>query len=204
MLTTHLTVPQNPRFFVVEGLDGSGKSTLAADLSRVLGGQSKTTPNKALRRISSDVMAGLAGSPLAKQTYYLATVAHASDQARRAVGNGQTVVLDRYLLSTMVYATARGGALPWAELEKRLFPAHVTLFVDVPLAVRRRRLEMRSMHAEDRETLDPSMDASLRSLYFEWADHRVAGRFIHLDLNGRESPRQVRELALSHLLPVAA
>ena len=199
-----MAAPTHPQFIVVEGLDGSGKSTLAADLALRLGGAATTTPSPELRRIRPAILDGLSGSPVARQAFYLATVAHASDGIRSSLARGQTVILDRYLLSTMVYAAARGEFLRWPELERDLLPAHLTLFVDVPLAVRRARLQRRGMGAEDRETLDPSTDRALRDLYLRWARHPVAGRFVRLEVGPHDAPAAVTARALGLLHRSAA
>ena len=187
------------RFVVIEGLDGSGKSTLARLLAAELGARVMTTPRESVRAVRSQVIAGLAASPVARQAFYLATVEAASEEIRAAGGGGQSVGLDRYLLSTMVYAQTRGEHLRWPALEDRLVPADVTLFVDLPLAVRRARLEARGMSAADVETLDPAFDREVRRRYLCWATHRVAGRFVSLRLTGNEGPDQVAQMALHAL-----
>jgi len=187
------------QFIVVEGLDGSGKSTLARDLALALGATSMTTPPPSVRAVRETVIAGLSGSPVAQQAFYLATLAHASDTIAPMLRAGSSVVLDRYLLSTMVYAVQRGEHLRWRELEESLLPAHVTVFLDVPLAIRRARLEARGMSLADIESLDPAFDAGVRRLYLDWSRHPVAGRFVHLQLQGTETPAAIAERVLGLL-----
>ena len=187
-ITTRQSTAQ---FIAVEGLDGSGKSTLVRDLARRLGATSMTTPSPPVRAVREAVIAGLSGSPVARQAFYLATLAHASDTIAPMLRAGSGVVLDRYLLSTMVYAVQRGEHLRWRELEESLLPAHVTVFLDVPLAVRRARLEARGMSLADIESIDPPFDAGVRRLYMDWSRHPVAGRFVHLQLQGTETPDHI-------------
>ena len=200
----HDTGSPTAPFIVIEGLDGSGKSTLARDLAMALGGIQMTTPSPALRDVRETILLGLRGSPIARQAFYLATLAHAADVIRPVIGAGRPVVLDRYLLSTMVYAAQRGEYLRWAELEARLLPADVTVFLDVPLHERKARLERRGMSAADIETLDPDFDAGVRRRYLEWSHHPATGRFVHLHVAGHESPSDIAQRALSSLEAKAA
>lgn len=188
------------RFVVVEGLDGSGKSTLAGLVAQELGGIVMSTPNAAVRAVRSQVVAGLTASPVARQAFYLATVEAASETIRGHLAAGRSVVLDRYLLSTMVYAEARGAHLRWPELERRLLPAHVTLFMDVPREVRERRMQARGMTAADVETLDPAFDAAVRAGYDRWSTHRVVGRWQWMGLAGDESAEEVAEFVARYLV----
>ena len=188
-----------PPFIAVEGLDGSGKSTLAGALAAALDGISLTTPCPLVRSVRARVVEGLAGSPVARQAFYLATVAHASDRIRSLVAEGHTVVLARYLLSTMVYAEQRGAHLRWPELEASLLPADVTVFLDVPLAVREERMAARGVSPADLETLDPTFDEGLRRGYLAWSAHPVAGTFLHVVLRGDEGPDEVTERVLALL-----
>lgn len=190
-----MSTSSQSRFIVVEGLDGSGKSTLARALAERLGARLATTPAPSVRAVRAAVLGGLANSAVARQIFYLATVEAASEAIRREVDAGHSVLLDRYLLSTMVYAAQRGEHLRWPALEARLLPAHVTLFVDLPMNVRKRRLAARGMSDADVETLAPEFDLGVRRKYLEWAGHPVAGRFVRLELTGAESPREVADLA---------
>ena len=186
------------RFIVLEGLDGSGKSTVAADLARRLDAVLMTTPGELLRAVRPQVLAGLLGL-VARQAFYLATVEQASEEARESLAQGRSVVLDRYLLSTMVYAVQRGPALRWPELERRLLPADITVFLDLPLPVRRARLALRGAGEDDRETLTPTFDWGVRDRYREWATHPVVGRFEHLELTGDEPPEAIVQELLARM-----
>jgi dTMP kinase len=195
-------------FVVIEGLDGSGKSTLAAALSARRGARCTTTPEPALRKVRNQVLTGLQNSQLAHQAFYLATVEAASCSIRAEVTAGGSVVLDRYLLSTMVYAEQRGVQVRWPALEHGLFPADATVFIDVPRAIRQARMEARGMSPADIETLDPAFDEGVRSRYLEWSRHRVVGQFIHVVLKGSETPEEVLDrveaaLGTPQLLPAS-
>lgn len=175
-----------PPFVVLEGLDGSGKSTIARALAQRMGWRFLTTPGEDLRTIRDEVVRALSASPAARQAFYLATVEEASEEIRALRRSGRGVVLDRYLLSTMVYAEQRGGSLRWRELEHRLLAPDLTVFLDLPLAVRRARLAQRGSTDADVESLHAAFDAGVRAGYRRWGRHRVAGRFLPLMLEGHE------------------
>jgi thymidylate kinase len=88
--------------------------------------------------------------------------------------------MDRYFLSTQVYAEIRGSRLDLDRLGDQLLPADLTVYLDVPVPVRRARLFARHCTPADRETLTPGTDAGLRSLYLEKSTLAVAGRFARL------------------------
>jgi len=186
------------RFIVLEGLDGSGKSTTARLLASALGARSMTTPSERLRRVRGAVVEALA-SPVARQTFYLATVEEASEEIRGLRDAGVDVVLDRYLLSKMAYAEQRGDAPRWTALEDRLLPADFTFFLDLPYEVRRSRVLERGATAADRETLDPLFDQGVRARYRSWSKHRVARRYFEVRLAGDETPEEVVALVLEHI-----
>lgn len=186
------------RLIVLEGLDGSGKSTVAAGLAQRLGAALMTTPGELLRGVRARVLQGLQ-TPVARQVFYLATVEEASEEARNHLSRGRSVVLDRYLLSTMVYAVQRGPSLRWPELEQRLLPADLTVFLDLPLPVRRQRLARRGAGEDDRETLAEVFDQGVRRRYLDWSTHPTVGRFVHLDLSGAEPPEAIVDDLLERL-----
>ncbi len=170
---------------VVEGLDGSGKSTLARGLSEALGAVSMTTPCQALRHLRGDILDGLRHDPLAVELFYAATVQAASAEIGEHLSAGRSVVMDRYWLSTVVYARQRRDFAELLEVERRLLPADVTIWLDVPLDIRRERLAARGLSAADRETLSEEMDAALRRGYLAASRRPVVGRFLRLEAGGR-------------------
>ncbi|MFT5685949.1 MAG: dTMP kinase [Myxococcota bacterium] len=170
-----------PLLIVVEGLDGCGKSTLAHGLAKALGAVQMTTPSDALRSLRGEILDGLRHDPLAVELFYAATVQAASAEIGEHLSAGRSVVVDRYWLSTVVYARQRRDFAELLEIERRLLPADVTVWLDVPLSVRRARLEARGQSAADRETLSEEMDAALRRGYLAASRRPVVGRFHRLD-----------------------
>lgn len=99
-------MPTNPFFVVLEGIDFTGKSCIAEAIARQTGAGLLSTPPRELIesgcREKIDRLYENCG--LAAQLFYCSTVAHASQRIREDyLQKGRSVVLDRYLASTVVY-----------------------------------------------------------------------------------------------------
>ncbi len=167
-------------FLVVEGLDGTGKSTLAAALAAHLGAALLRTPSNELGAVRPVVDAAFAASPVATQLFYGATVVHASDRARALLAQGTPVVIDRYWLSTLVYAACRDAHVDLGPVEPVLLRPDLTVFVDADERVRRARLAARGMTAADRDSV--AQREALRARYLEGLSTcALAGRVLRID-----------------------
>lgn len=176
--------PNNPAFVVFEGLDGSGKSACAKRTAEVLGAYYLKTPSGPLLDHRESIIASFEGSQEAAQLLYLASVANASRIVKSHLAAGRSVVLDRYLLSTQVYADFRGSTLKIDDaLSEVLRPADLTIYLDAPLAVRRRRIRERAtvVAASDAETLLDAADSSLCAGYRRRFGLAISGRVLVLD-----------------------
>jgi dTMP kinase len=184
-----------PVFVVFEGLDGSGKSTCARGVAERLGARYMTTPSPVVRAHRDHVVGSYAGCQEAAQLFYLSTVFAASDEVRCLLDNTVSVVLDRYFLSTQAYAEFRGSRLDVDALGDSLVSADVTVFLDVPLEVRRRRLEARGSSMADRETLSAPADRHLRAAHARRAALSVVGRWLCVDA-ATETPEALQDLVV--------
>jgi dTMP kinase len=184
-----------PIFVVLEGLDGAGKTTCAIELARAIGAEYMTTPSPAVRHVRQSILDSFGGSQQAAQLFYLSTVFAASLQVRRALNAGKSVVLDRYFLSTQVYAQFRGSPLELDFLATELVPADVTIYLDTPLAVRKERLSNRSCSAADHETLTTAADALLNELYRQKSGLPVVGAWKRLSLSDETVEDQIVRIA---------
>ena len=127
-------------FIVLEGLDGSGKSTLARKLAELLTAHLLSTPLKSLVGVRAEVDQVFNQSNRARSLWYSAHVQCASEQIRGLLSQGHNVVLDRYWLSTCVYAKED---LQWELLLEHLLTPTCTVFLDVPRELRASRLHAR-------------------------------------------------------------
>jgi len=152
-------------FVALEGPDGSGKTTQAARLAAWLAATGRevvpcrepggTALGERLRSIlldRSDLVIGIR----AEMLLFMAARAQLVDQViRPALARGAVVVVDRFLLSTVVYQGHAGGLDP-GELWRvglaataGLLP-DLTLLVDVPPEVARERIGPGRDRIEDR------------------------------------------------------
>lgn len=169
-------------FVVFEGLDGTGKTSCAKQTAKQLGAHYMTTPTLALRKHRDEIIGSFKGNQEAAQLFYLATVLAASDEAKSCLATGQSVVLDRYFLSTQVYAEFRGSVLDVDEsIGKLLLPADWTVFLEAALNVRQCRVHERGCSAADSETLTPAANHALLRGYERRMQLPVTGLGIRVD-----------------------
>ena len=182
-------------FITVEGIEGCGKSTLVAGLSTRLRAAGRETivsrepggtpAGDAIRRIFLEP--GLEIAPLTEALLINASRAqHVVDLIEPALSRGATVLVDRFVDSTLAYqgygrgidlgllanlcATAAGGRAP-----------DVTLVLDLPVALSRERVSRRDGGAADRmEREDPAFYERVRLGFLELAA-RGGGRYRVLD-----------------------
>lgn len=195
--------PNRPLFIAFEGLDGTGKTSCARRTAELLGAHFMTTPPESMRACRDRVLASLADSQEAAQLFYLATVVAAAREVEGRMAAGMSVVLDRYLLSTQVYAEFRGSTLPLPETIERLIrPADITLYLEASREVRFERTQRRA-HATsaDQETFGSEADQRLREGYRRWLAHPVVGQLITLDSQSAACDslaREVVRIAIAH------
>ena len=147
---------RSPLFIALEALDGVGKTTLASDLAARLSGVAMDTPGPKLRPLRSKVLAALGPHQAARCLFYAASVLVAGQRARAILQGGSSVVMDRYWLSTICYARARGVELDVTAIEAAVPVPDVTVLVTLDERERQRRLRDRGYTDADRETLVPS------------------------------------------------
>ncbi len=147
------------RFLTLEGIDGCGKSTQAHLLGERL--QAAGLPVRKTREpggtpIGAQLRAVLldarnaALAPHAELLLYLADrVQHLQEVIRPALAAGEVVVCDRYHDATVAYQ-GHGRGLDFAPLadfiaaEILRTPPHLTLWLDVPVAVGQARIAARN------------------------------------------------------------
>jgi len=113
--------------------------------------------------------------------FYAASVVAASKQVGHHLQNGRRVVMDRYWLSTLTYHRLAGVQSELPEVAAALFPAHVTVFLNVATAVRLHRLQQRGkLMPHDHATVQAGVGEQLAGLYRGYAKLAVTGKFVEL------------------------
>lgn len=172
-----------PVFIALEGMDGTGKSTLARALAEALDARLLRTPADELAHARPDIDAALAPSAVATQLFYAATVALASDQARRLMADGRSVVMDRYWASTLAYAQCRSDQVELDGVARTLLTPDLTVYLTADDRVRARRMARRGMSVADRASL--AQRAALRAAYERALLAFPGRRLLRLDTGGR-------------------
>lgn len=187
-------------FIVVESLDGVGKTTLVRGLAKILGGFAMTTPGHALRHVAADILAALGDDQIARCLFYSATVHAEGARARRMADQGEIVVMDRYWLSTIAYARARGVVADLTAIEALVPRPDLTVLLTLDEAERQRRLLSRgNATAADIETLDPTFRETVLR---EMRQVRCAAGMgpIEVDITGADQAEAIRRV-LDRLAP---
>lgn len=134
-----------------------------------------------MRGFRDALIESFGGCQEAAHLFYLGTVFAASREIEALLARGQSVVLDRYFLSTQAYAAFRGSRVQLDETQGLLVPAHLTVLVEAPLSVRRARLIARGLSPADRETMEDEAEARLRAEHDRRLGLPVMGRVLRLD-----------------------
>lgn len=142
-------------FIVVEALDGVGKTTLVRNLTARLGAVAMATPGDSIKPLSGQILDALGDHQEARCLFYGATVLAQGRRAREVADRGGVVVMDRYWLSTLAYARARGVVVDLAAIEGLVPVPDITVLLTLDEGERVRRLRARGGEtAADIETLD--------------------------------------------------
>lgn len=199
-------------FILVEGPEGAGKTSLARWISARLLAEGRTVVS--VREPGGTPVAEAARKIALKSTHDLAPAAELflilaarADLVTRvikpALEAGDIVVADRFGLSTLCYQVA-GRGLPRAEVTAALQLAtqgvtpHLTLVLDVPVAVGRAR-QRRARKTQDRfESADDAFHERVRQAYLDCQGPGVA----HLDAT--QPKRTVREAAWQEVAAATA
>jgi dTMP kinase len=158
-------------FVVLEGLEGAGTTTVAGLLAQALKERdlrvhmtAEPTDGPFGRLLRRHVQHEVTLDPSAAALLFTADRAdHASGEILPAIGRGEWVVCDRYLLSTLAYQGAEGVDRRSILAASAHLPVpDVTFYLDVPDDVRSERMSVRDR--VDRYE-DPALGADLRASY---------------------------------------
>lgn len=191
------------RFIVLEGIDGSGTTTQAARLAaalRDLGHAVVSTREPSdgpigvvLRQALTRRLVGLSDRVLAL-LFAADRLDHLASVVEPALAEGQVVVSDRYVLSSLAY---QGMRLPpaWVEsLNAAARPADLTLYLDVDprTAARRRHARGGTVELFDADEVQRAVARAYRRVVRKHARTQRVAR-----VDGRGSPDEVAREILS-------
>jgi dTMP kinase len=185
-------------FICIEGVDGCGKTTQAKLLAKKLGKSHNTL-------YTAEPSRGNIGTFIRKRCLYgekrLSTaveallfaadrVEHVENEIRPALSEGQLVISDRYVYSSLAYQGAAGLSLEWIEkLNEHALKPDLAVFLDVELETVMNRLKSKRSVMENMETLQKVQDVYLKFV--------AKGDLVRID--GNRSKDEVAE-ALSTLV----
>ncbi len=171
-------------FIVIEGLDGVGKSTITKALATVIDAVVLTTPGDKFKGIRDQLEVIYRDNHQARQLFYMSTVVSISEQVRDLISKGKNVIVDRYWLSTQVYHHWKSDNRHFelADVEKSLLVPDVTLYLELSLTQRQKRLADRKGNTvEDNLTLSETVDTELSNLYTQYSCTSITGRWLRVD-----------------------
>lgn len=145
----------NAKIIVIDALDGVGKTTTGRLLAERLNGVFWNTPGPRIRNVAPEVLRSLHEHQLARCLFYASSVLSIGEKAKKKKEQGTTVVIDRYWLSTISYARARGVKANLMELEKHIVRPDISIVFELDEYERKQRLMNRGMTLCDKETLNP-------------------------------------------------
>lgn len=156
-------------FIVIEGPDGSGTTTQAERLAQELGAEYRFEPTEMPigeevdRLISED---GHLGETVAL-AFASDRMVHVEEVLEPLLGDGKTVVCDRYYHSSLVYQPAMGLGFDWVKsLNNAAITPDLTIILDVSGETAMERVDSRGRDGNVFEELD--------------FQHEVAARYLEL------------------------
>jgi len=134
------------RFIVVEGADGSGTTTQARKLADALDGfyTAEPTDSKPGTKVE-EMISSEDYSPEAIALNFAADrMIHLEEEVLPRLRNGETLICDRYLHSSLVYQSALGAETRWIEtLNEPALKPDLTFVLDVEAETGMKRVEKR-------------------------------------------------------------
>ncbi|MFT5294923.1 MAG: dTMP kinase [Colwellia sp.] len=171
-------------FIVIEGLDGVGKSSITKALAREIDAVILATPGDKFNSMRSELELIYKDNHQARQLFYMSTVVNTSEQVRDLISKGKNVIVDRYWLSTQVYHQwkSENHHFELADVEKSVLVPDVTLYLQLPLEQRKKRLINRKDNtAEDNLTIIEATDIELNNLYLQYSGTSIAGHWVSIN-----------------------
>lgn len=186
-----------PIFIVVEGIDGTGKSTFVNHLAQTLGCCSLKSPPDEL----GGVREMFDENDVAHKLFYASVNAIVSEQACALLTRGESVICDRYWLSTKVYSSVRETDIDLDHIEQKLSRPDLTIYLYADEQTRQQRMARRGMNNIDRRSV-ADVEA-LRAAYDTELTKEFSGQVLRLN-TGTASPAELVNEVMSHIRPFAS
>jgi dTMP kinase len=129
-----------PLFIVFEGLDGSGKSTIAKEVSKIINAKTIKTPPKQFDNIRNALDYYYQDCSEGSRFFYLSTLFFASNIIKHELKNNNSIIADRYWMSTCVYNDSIINDKDLKKYSDLLIKPDITFFLNVSKEARLERL----------------------------------------------------------------
>lgn len=173
-------------FVVLEGIDGVGKSTVTRLVAELLGFVAYATPPKGYMERRREI--DLNGSPEQKFNFFREGVVVASEEIKNLLGDGKSVICDRYWMTTYVYHKVIGVTVTEEDFASILQPDLTVLLTASPEHQLQRLIE-RGMSINDTQMVPRNLQ-----LRREYDDLFSKELFINKSISTDNKPaRQVAE-----------
>jgi dTMP kinase len=188
------TVTKKGVFIVIEGLDGSGKTTqavlLAEKLSRAYKVHLTAEPSRGKigTFIREDCLYEQTRLPVEAEALLFAAdrIEHMQKELKPALDEGNLVICDRYVYSTLAYQGSLGLSLDWIKTTNaRALQPDFAIFIDVPPEKVLARLKRKKSVMETLQT-----QKKVREIYLKYVEK---GELIPVD-GDREKAEVADEL----------
>lgn len=206
---------QRGAFIAFEGIDGSGKSTQVARLAerlRVRGVRIRTTAEPTAGPIGAMIRQSFSGRAEFDDRVIAALfvadrldhLTNKFDGVLNLIANGQTVITDRYYLSSYAYHASEVD-LEWIasanSINTDILRPDITIFIDIEPSLALQRITQNRLVADRFEVL-PRLE-SARENYFKAFD-RVLGVDRIAEVSGDRDADELEELIWKEVEPVLA
>ena len=135
-------------FVVLEGIDGAGKTTATELVAKNLGFAAYATPPEEFKKRREKI--DEFGSPEEKFKFFLDGVRQASDEIWDMIASGQSVICDRYWMTTLIYHKIIGVDVDEKVFDTLLAP-DLTVLLLVSADEQMKRLVRRGFSINDRQ-----------------------------------------------------
>ena len=138
----------SPCFISIEGVDGVGKTTVAKMLEAAGSFTYYYSPAGPFRELRKEV--DIRSAPLERYCFYMEATRFDSGQIQQLLDRGNSVVCDRYVLSTWAYHLAMDSRIAQIHDETNILQPDLSFLITAATSVRDQRIYDRKRVVSDR------------------------------------------------------